>query len=124
MTPVAKQIELALQDYFNAFMGKDWKRFGAMLDDTFTYYTDNCVIQTKEEFLLVLSKDTWQVAECSVSDLKVIVSAMEELAVAHYKAEFKGSKGTFTLTLNATETTVFQRSGDGWAILHSHTSNK
>ncbi len=124
MVTVTTEIENALQNYFNAFMDKDWNSFGNMLDTSFHYYTDNCVIQSKEQFLEFLSKDTWQVAECAVSNLQVIVSAMEELVVAHYKVEFKGAKGTFTMSLTATETTVFQRSGDGWKVLHSHTSNK
>jgi len=121
---ITRQIEIELKRYLYAFNDRKWEEFSSHIDDDFKYFTDRCVIQNKEQFISYLSKNTWDGRGYNISDLNVISSENEDLAVARYKAEFIGYENDKKITVYAIETTIFAKGKSGWKIVHSHTSNK
>ncbi|MCI0449696.1 MAG: nuclear transport factor 2 family protein [Chlorobi bacterium] len=121
---ITQQIEIELKKYFEAFNNRNWGKFGSHLNEDFTYFTDNCIIQNKEKFVDYLSKNPWSGRGYKISDLTVSDSTDESLAVARYKAEFTGFESGKKIIVYAIETTIFAKRNNDWKIVHSHTSNK
>lgn len=114
-------VEKLLHAYFDAFQQSKWEDFGALLDEEFTYVTDNCTQQRKSEFLSFLASNHWPVRSYQISNLRLLPSSEQDQIVALYDVMFVGT----TSTLQAIETTVFRRRKDGaYVVVHSHTSNK
>ena len=121
---IESQIEAVLKKYYDAFLSKSWNVFESLLDDKFTYFTDKCTIQNREEFLKFMMSDKWKGSGYSLSDLKFIISGNDDLAIAKYKVEFKGFVKDTVFDVFAIETTIFSLKNGTWKIIHSHTSNK
>ena len=116
-----KEIEQTLRIYYDAFTSKDWITFESMLDDGFTYYTDQCFSQQKPAFVQFLKSNGWQGTGYTLSELSIITS--NDLSVAKYRVAFEGSEDGKQLTVIALETTVLQNSKTGLKLLHTHSSN-
>ncbi len=115
------EISALLRGYFDAFQLSKWQDFGALLDDNFTYVTDNCTQQTKAEFLAFLAANHWPVVSYEISDLHVLPSLHQDLIVAMYDVKFVGTDSI----VMAKETTVVRRGDEGrYRVVHSHTSNR
>lgn len=123
MNPI-KEIEPILEKYYDAFNYKDWITFGNFLDDNFRYFTDNCIVQTKDEFLDFLKRDKWQGKNYILSNLNAPADVNSDFVAATYKIEFNGSFDNQQITVSAIETMILTKRNDEWKILHCHTSNK
>ena len=118
------EIEAALKKYFEAFSRKSTEQLNDCLDDSFSYYTDNCAVQRKREFIEFMVNNSWQSAGYQIIDLEIITSSDSNLVIAVYNAEFDGTSGGKPMKVIATETTILKKLDGIWKLLHSHTSNK
>lgn len=119
-----EDIIIALNLYFTAFHEKRWDDLDAMLDEGFTYYTDNCHKLDKAGFINFMSKNSWDGTDYSVKNIRILPGSNGDIAIACYDAEFKGNLKNEPANVKAVETTIFKRNNNNWLLLHSHTSNK
>lgn len=117
------QVERVLTAYYDSFQQQNWVEFAAFLDDDFIYYTDNCIIQPKQEFVEFLRRTDWRVQKYDIPTIHHSMSQDKSLAVVWYTILFTGISRNITLTVKATETTVFSNNNGEWKILHCHSSN-
>src|SRR5438874_1827637 len=78
-----------LTKYYDAFQNKDWNIFESALDDNFTYYTDDCIVMQKPDFVAFLKRNGWQGTGYQISDQRIFSGS--DLSVAQYKIAFEGS---------------------------------
>lgn len=117
-------METELRNYLNAFNEQRWDDLKNLLDDSFTYYTDNCSIQNKHQFIQFMSANAWTGSSYEISDFDVTESENKDLAVTTYKAKFNGIFKDKPMTVKAIETTIFKKINNEWKLIHSHTSNE
>jgi len=114
--------EQFIHKYYDDFQAADWQAFGSHLSEDFTYYTDQCIVQSKEELLQFLAANAWPVKQFEISDFSTLSGSNENLCVVTYKIAFHSSDDT-TIVL-ARESTVLRGKGDAWEVCHCHSSNK
>lgn len=119
-------IEHQLKRYLDNFVQKNWGVFAGLLDENFTYYSDNCTMWNKSEFVEFMKKDNWLAhgEGYKYSDLLVHGSMSGDFALATYKIEFMGTSNGEPMNIFAIESTAFVKHDSIWKVIHSHTSNK
>ncbi|MEI8135203.1 MAG: nuclear transport factor 2 family protein [bacterium] len=117
-----EDVGLAMTKYYDAFQNKDWDIFESALDDSFSYYTDDCIVMQKPYFVDFLKKNGWKGTGYHLTDLSIITD--NDLSVAKYKIAFEGSEDGKKMTVFALETTILRNSANGIRLLHTHSSNK
>ncbi|MDT0606017.1 nuclear transport factor 2 family protein [Croceitalea rosinachiae] len=115
-------IQNRLTDFYDAFNSKEWKAVEELLSDDFSYFTDNCIIQKKTDFLSFMKKNDWLVEKFRLDQLNITES--KDLAIATYQTEFKGISNGLEMKINAIETMVLKLKENEWKIYHFHTTNK
>jgi hypothetical protein len=77
--------EQFISKYYDDFQAADWQAFGSHLSEDFTYYTDQCIVQSKEELLQFLASNPWPVKHFEISDFSTLSGSNENLCVVTYK---------------------------------------
>ena len=119
-----QDIQTTIESFYKAFHEKDWEQFGTYLTDDFQYFTDNCIIQSKADFINFLRNDVWIGISYSIQDLKIRTDQNSSIGFASYKTSFTGKHKDQEMTVEAIESLMLIMEGDDWQIAHMHTSNK
>lgn len=117
-------IKNSLTNFYDAFNNKKWKIVEECLSDNFSYFTDNCQVKNKLDFILFMQSDDWQSENFQLEELKISMSKSDDFALATYSTKFEGTSGGTKMRFQAIETAVFKVEQDKCKILHLHTTNK
>ena len=113
-----------LADFYDAFNNKKWKVVEEYLSEDFSYFTDNCRVQKKSDFISFMQSDDWQGESFQLEELKIGRSESDDLAFATCRTKFEGIASGTKMKFQAIETVVFKAEAGEWKILHFHVSNK
>ena len=117
-------IKDSLTDFYDAFNNKKSKVIEDCLSDDFSYFTDNCHVQNKSDFISFIQSNDWQGESFQLEELKIRRSESDDYAFATYRTKFEGISGGTKIRFQAIETVIFRVEQGEWKILHLHATNK